>query len=75
MLEDAHAALQAGESGVPIQLYAALAEGGFELAQSNVAFLLDQQHTHAPTTPLLGMVGPQLAERALLMYRQARCRQ
>jgi SEL1 protein len=56
---------------VPLQLYAGLAEGGFELAQSNVAFLLDQQRVHGSETPLLGMSEPTLAERAYAMYKLA----
>jgi len=71
MLEDAHAALQLSDPALPLQLYATLAEGGFELAQANVAFLLDQHFTHAPTQPLLGMVGDEVAARALHMYQLA----
>ena len=41
-LERAHTALQDGDLEGPLQMYAALAEGGYEVAQSNVAFLLDQ---------------------------------
>ena len=74
LLEDAHAALDspaAGGQEAAVHLYAHLAEGGFELAQANVAFLLDQQYTHSPSTPLLGLQGGSIAERALFMYRQA----
>ena len=74
MLEEAHASLQASgveEPSVALQLYAGLAEGGVELAQSNVAFLLDQQFTHRPHTRLLGMVGSGLAERAHSHYKLA----
>ena len=74
LLEEAHAALDhpaARDSSVSLQFYAYLAEGGFELAQANVAFLLDQQFTHDHDTPLLGLQGASLAERALHMYRQA----
>jgi len=46
-----------------------LAEGGFELAQYNVAFLLDQQYMHSPQTPLLGLSEERLAERARGMYK------
>lgn len=67
----AHAALLASDVAVPLQLYATLAEGGFELAQSNVAFLLDQHYTHSPGTALLGMAGEEIAARALQMYRLA----
>jgi len=71
MLEDAQAALQASDAALPLQLYGTLAEGGFELAQHNVAFLLDQHFTHSPRTPLLGMVGDEIAARALHMYQLA----
>ena len=74
LLEEAHASLDhphTADSAVSLHVYAHLAEGGFELAQANVAFLLDQQHTHEPETPLLGLTGSALAERALHMYRQA----
>ncbi|EOD32811.1 hypothetical protein EMIHUDRAFT_112149 [Emiliania huxleyi CCMP1516] len=32
----------------PLQLYASLAEGGYEVAQSNVAFLLDEHYMASP---------------------------
>ena len=48
-----------------------LAEGGYEVAQSNVAFLLDQHVTHKPHEPLLGMGPEQVAARAADMYRRA----
>ena len=48
--------LQEGLLEAPLQMYAALAEGGYEVAQSNVAFLLDQHVTHKPHEPLLGML-------------------
>ena len=70
-LEEAHAALQTSDAELPLQLYATLAEGGFELAQANVAFLLDQHYMHTPHTPLHGMVGEEIAARALHMYRLA----
>ena len=44
------------------------AVGGVELAQYNVAFLLDQQFTHRPERPLLGLTGDALAERAHGFY-------
>ena len=61
----------AAAKATALHLYSHLAEGGFELAQANVAFLLDQQHVHDPATPLAGVRGDSLAERALHMYRQA----
>ena len=72
-MEEAHAALQSSDDeGASAMLqYAALAEGGFELAQANVAFLLDQQYTHHPNVQLLGMRGDTIAERALHMYKHA----
>lgn len=45
--------------------------GGFELAQYNVAFLLDQQYMHDASTPLLGLSDERLAERARGMYKMA----
>ena len=42
----------AAAKATALHLYSHLAEGGFELAQANVAFLLDQQHVHDPATPL-----------------------
>jgi SEL1 protein len=73
VLEDAHAALQdgSGDEAGAMLLYAPLAEGGFELAQANVAFLLDQQFTQQVSVPLLGMRGAVVAERALYMYKHA----
>ena len=71
LLEEAHAALQSGDSAVPLQLYSQLAEGGFELAQSNVAFLIDQHLTNSPDEPLLGLSGGELAARAMHMYKLA----
>ena len=62
---------QDGQLEAPLQLYAALAEGGYEVAQSNVAFLLDQHVTHKPDEPLLGMQPEQVAARAADMYRRA----
>lgn len=70
-LERAHTALQDGELEAPLHLYAALAEGGYEVAQSNVAFLLDQHFMHRPNEPLLGMDAEQVAARAIEMYRRA----
>ena len=71
-LEEAHAALQAGAVDVAVLTYATLAEGGFELAQANVAFLLERHRMHAaPGERLLGMSDGALAEGALHMYQQA----
>ena len=62
---------QDGQLEAPLQMYAALAEGGYEVAQSNVAFLLDQHVTHKPDEPLLGMQPEQVAARAADMFRRA----
>lgn len=70
-LERAHTMLQDGQLEAPLQMYAALAEGGYEVAQSNVAFLLDQHVTHKPDEPLLGMQPEQVAARAADMFRRA----
>jgi len=71
-LEEAQVAVQEGpDAAVALQLYAVLAEGGFELAQANVAFLLDQHYVHSPRAPLLGIAGEEIAVRALHMYRLA----
>ena len=70
-LERAHTALIAGDTEQPLQMYAQLAEGGYEVAQSNVAFLLDQHLTHRPDEPLLGMDAHEVAQRALAMYKLA----
>ena len=70
-LEEAHAALQTGGPDVPLQLYASLAEGGFELAQSNIAFLIDQHLNNRGGAPLLGMQADALAERANAYYKLA----
>jgi SEL1 protein len=70
-LERAHTALQDGDLAGPLQMYAALAEGGYEVAQSNVAFLLDQHFMHHPDESLLGMQSEQVAARAVEMYRRA----
>lgn len=56
-LDAAHGALQSSDSGRSIQLYATLAEGGYEVAQYNIAFLLDQHYLQQPTTPILGIQG------------------
>jgi len=71
--EEAHASLQADTSAsAPLHLYLVLAEAGFEVAQANLAFLLDQHYMHTfPSTPLLGMRGDDLAQRAMTMYRLA----
>ena len=60
MLEDAHAALQLSDPALPLQLYATLAEGGFELAQANVAFLLDQVRVPGRTPKEPSPLGPPL---------------
>ena len=52
-------------------MYATLAEGGYEVAQSNVAFLLDRHLAQNPEAPLLGLKPEQLAARAVDMYRRA----
>ena len=70
-LEEAHAALQTSGPELALILYASLAEGGFELAQANAAFLLDQHYLHRPEVPLLGMNADKLAEAANYMYRLA----
>lgn len=71
MFEDAHAALQRGDVATPLQLYSALAEGGYEVAQSNLAFLLDEHYVQQPGTPLLGLEGGAIATRAMQVYRKA----
>jgi SEL1 protein len=45
---DAHDALTAGKTELPLHLYAGLAAGGFEVAQHNVAFLLDEHYLSSP---------------------------
>ena len=61
-LERAHTALQDGDLAGPLQMYAALAEGGYEVAQSNVAFLLDQHggswHRPPRSDDAIGLPGP-----------------
>ena len=71
LLEEAHAELQSGKVEVPLQLYAVLAEGGFELAQANVAFLLDELYTSPTSTPTFGMGVEALAESAATFYKLA----
>jgi len=70
-LDAAHAALQGGDEAQPIQLYAALAEGGYEVAQYNIAFQLDQHYMQQPDVSILGISGEDLAAHALGMYRKA----
>jgi len=71
MLEEAHQALQGSDTETALQLYATLAEGGYEVAQSNVAFLLDRHFQHSPNTSVLGLRGDSLAARAHEMYSRA----
>ena len=72
MLEEAHGAvLDAADPAAPLLLYATLAEAGFEVAQSNLAFLLDQHHAHSPRSPVLGVSDGGLASRALGMFKKA----
>jgi len=70
-LEDAHQALQGPDPAQPLQLYSALAEGGYEVAQANIAFILDQHYVQRRGEPLLGMQGDDIARRALDMYRKS----
>jgi len=70
-LGEAHEALQDGDAATALQLYVGLAEAGYEVAQSNVAFILDQHLTAAPNKTLLGMSRGDAAQRALEMYRRA----
>jgi SEL1 protein len=43
----------------------------YEVAQSNVAFLLDRQYQHSPNASVLGLRGEALAARAHEMYARA----
>jgi len=70
-LSDAHEAIEKGDKELPLQLYSTLAEGGYEVAQSNLAFLLDQHFMSSPNTSLLGIERDHLAEQALVMYSRA----
>jgi len=70
-LDAAHAALRRADAAQPIQLYAPLAEGGYEIAQYNIAFQLDQHYLRQPDVPILGIRGEGLARHALEMYRKA----
>jgi len=70
-LEEAHAMLQAGMRSAALQVYAMLAVGGFELAQSNAAFLLDHQYRYARHAPIMGVRGEELARRAMGLYAVA----
>eukprot|EP00967_Tisochrysis_lutea_P040096 scaffold48096_cov33-Tisochrysis_lutea.AAC.7 len=66
---DAFDALSAGKVEKALHLYAALAVGGYEVAQHNVAFLLDEQYLSAPQRSIAGISGVALAERAFAFYR------
>ena len=70
-LDAAHAALQNSDTAQSIQLYAPLAEGGYEVAQYNIAFQLDQHFLRWPEEPILGIEGGEIARHALEMYRRA----
>lgn len=56
-LDAAHTALLNSNPAQAIQLYSPLAEGGYEVAQYNIAFLLDHHYMHHPQTPILGIEG------------------
>ena len=59
-LDDAHQALQGSDPAQPLQLYSTLAEGGYEVAQANIAFILDQHYTQRVDEEILGMRGDEI---------------
>ena len=71
MLANGYEALAEKDAEASLVIYLALAESGYEVAQANAGYIIDQHLIRSTKVPLLGLQGDSLAHLALEMFRRS----